>query len=208
MADNFDVVNGQFTGTVAADSLGGSPEVKVQRLKQVWGVDGTAVDTSASNPLPVTVISSSVGSTVITESGTTPVGQTNVTAVVSLPYTLDVATGLWGRAGASTFFSLDLDETEEDVKTTAGILYGFAFSNLHATLERFLWFWNGTAATVTPGTTPAFFGWMLPFKSTGFHWFGPQGPAFSTALSAGATTGVTGAGPPGTNEVLLTVWFK
>lgn len=46
MADNVTI-----TGTtIAADDIAG---VQFQRTKLVWGVDGTAVDASASNPLPV-----------------------------------------------------------------------------------------------------------------------------------------------------------
>lgn len=37
--------------TVAADDVGGG--LLVQRVKPVWGVDGSMVDTSQSNPLPV-----------------------------------------------------------------------------------------------------------------------------------------------------------
>ena len=51
MADNIAVTPG--TGaTIAADDIGG---VLVQRVKATWGVDGTATDVSAANPLPVAV---------------------------------------------------------------------------------------------------------------------------------------------------------
>lgn len=47
MADNVTI-----TGTtIAADDISG---VQYQRMKVVWGSDGTATDVSASNPLPVT----------------------------------------------------------------------------------------------------------------------------------------------------------
>lgn len=52
MADNVGYTPG--TGaTIAADDVGG---VLHQRMKVQHGVDGTAVDTSAANPLPVAVI--------------------------------------------------------------------------------------------------------------------------------------------------------
>jgi hypothetical protein len=52
MADNIGYTPG--TGTqIAADDVGG---VLYQRVKPVHGSDGTAVDTSATNPLPVQVI--------------------------------------------------------------------------------------------------------------------------------------------------------
>ena len=49
MSDNIQVTAGSGT-TIAADDISG---VLHQRVKLTWGVDGTATDTSASNPLPV-----------------------------------------------------------------------------------------------------------------------------------------------------------
>lgn len=46
MADNV-TVGGVVYGT---DEVGGA---QIQRVKSTWGADGTAVDTSAANPLPV-----------------------------------------------------------------------------------------------------------------------------------------------------------
>ena len=53
MADNITVTPGTGT-TIATDDVGG---VHVQRVKATWGVDGTATDVSASNPLPVSLAS-------------------------------------------------------------------------------------------------------------------------------------------------------
>jgi hypothetical protein len=49
VADNVDITAGSGT-TIAADEIAG---VKHQRVKVEWGVDGSAVDASASNPLPI-----------------------------------------------------------------------------------------------------------------------------------------------------------
>lgn len=49
MADNVAITAGTGT-TIAADDIGGALH---QRIKLTWGVDGSAVDASASNPLPV-----------------------------------------------------------------------------------------------------------------------------------------------------------
>ena len=53
MTDNVAIAPATGGGTVpcATDDVGG---VQFQRTKVTWGVDGTAVDASASNPLPVT----------------------------------------------------------------------------------------------------------------------------------------------------------
>jgi hypothetical protein len=50
MSDNIQVTAGSGT-TIAADDISG---VLHQRVKLTWGVDGSATDASATNPLPVT----------------------------------------------------------------------------------------------------------------------------------------------------------
>lgn len=54
MADNVSVTPGSGT-TIAADEIGG---VFYQRVKPVFGADGSATDASAANPFPVTVSNS------------------------------------------------------------------------------------------------------------------------------------------------------
>lgn len=49
MADNVAITAGSGTN-IATDDIGG---VQYQRVKATWGVDGTATDVSAANPLPV-----------------------------------------------------------------------------------------------------------------------------------------------------------
>ena len=114
--------------------------------------------------------------------------------------------------GCDLFRSIDLDESEEEVKASAGTVYGIMFSNL-ATSTRFLKFYNATAASVTVGTTTPVLTLALPGNATddisGVISF-PQGIAFSTAICAAATTGVADndTGAPGANEVLVNVLYK
>ena len=51
MVDNVSITSGSGTA-IAADDLSG---VYYQRVKISWGVDGSAVDASASNPFPVVI---------------------------------------------------------------------------------------------------------------------------------------------------------
>jgi hypothetical protein len=114
--------------------------------------------------------------------------------------------------GCSIFRSLDLDETEEDIKTAAGQIYGMWVTNL-ATSTRFVKFYNATAANVIVGTTTPVLTIGIPgnasddiaglFAST-------MGIAFDTAISAAATTGIADndTGAPGANEVLINVFYK
>jgi hypothetical protein len=109
--------------------------------------------------------------------------------------------------GLSIFRSLDLDETEEDIKTSAGQLYGYYFANTNAS-ARYLKFYNATAANVTVGTTTPALTFYLPPTSAGHIEF-THGIAFSTAITAAATTGVADndTGAPGANEVILNAFY-
>lgn len=113
--------------------------------------------------------------------------------------------------GCSIFRSLDLDETEEDVKTSAGTVYGVWFSNL-ATSTRYLKFYNATAASTTVGTTTPVITLPLPGNSTddvsGVISL-PQGIAFSTAICVAATTGLADndTGAPSANDVVVNIFY-
>jgi len=114
--------------------------------------------------------------------------------------------------GLSIFRSIDLDESEEEVKATAGQVYAVWFSNM-ATSTRFLKFYNATAANVTVGTTTPVITLALPgntsddisgvFSTT-------MGIAFDTAITVAATTGIADndTGAPAANDVLVNVFYK
>lgn len=90
MADNLAVTPG-VGASVAADDVDG---ILYQRIKLAWGVDGSAVDASASNPLPVTSVITSLpalpaGSNVI--GAVTGSGNFAITAV-TLPLPTGAAT--------------------------------------------------------------------------------------------------------------------
>jgi hypothetical protein len=113
--------------------------------------------------------------------------------------------------GCSIFRSLDLDESEEEVKSTAGTVYGVWFSNT-ATATRFLKFYNATAANVTVGTTTPVLTLALPGNASddisGVFSI-PQGIAFGTAITVAATTAVADndTGAPAANDVIVNVFY-
>lgn len=114
--------------------------------------------------------------------------------------------------GCSIFRSLDLDETEEDIKTSAGQVYGLWVTNL-ATTTRFIKFYNATAANVVVGTTTPVLTIGIPGNATddiAGLFSSTMGIAFDTAISAAATTGIADAdtGAPGVNDVLINVFYK
>lgn len=109
--------------------------------------------------------------------------------------------------GLTIFRSIDLDETEEEIKATAGQLYGYYFANTNAA-ARYLKFYNATAANVTVGTTTPVLTLYLPASSAGHVEFS-HGVAFSTAITAAATTGVADndTGAPSANDVILNAFY-
>lgn len=110
--------------------------------------------------------------------------------------------------GLTIFRSIDLDETEEEIKATAGQVYSIAAFNTNAS-ARYLKFYNATAANVTVGTTTPVLTYYLP-ATGGFTIDIPCGYAFSTAITAAATTGVADndTGAPGANEVIVNIGYK
>lgn len=110
--------------------------------------------------------------------------------------------------GLSIFRSIDLDESEEQIKATAGQIYSIAAFNTNAS-ARYLKFYNATAANVTVGTTTPVLTYYLP-ATGGFTLDIPCGYAFATAITAAATTGVADndTGAPGANEVIVNIGYK
>jgi hypothetical protein len=110
--------------------------------------------------------------------------------------------------GLSIFRSLDLDETEEEVKSSAGQVYGYIFTNRDTTNMLYLKFYNATAANVTVGTTTPVITMGLPAGSSGHVPF-PEGIAFGTAITVAATTGVADndTGAPDANDVVVNIFY-
>lgn len=209
MADNVTILDSNGDPkAISGDDISG---VLVQRLKMQHGADGSATDVSAGNPLPVDVLASAPLIAALTDlhddltdvlaalAGEVPIGDNPIGSVGFDPSL---------SAVASIFRSLDLDESEEEVKATAGRLLGYYFANLHATAWRYLKFYNATAASVTVGTTAPVLTLPLPPNQAG-HLSLAHVPAFATAITVAATTGLADAdtGAPGANEVVLNLIY-
>lgn len=111
--------------------------------------------------------------------------------------------------GLSTYRSIDLDESEEDVKASAGQLFGYYFFNNHATDVRFIKIYDGIASGVTVGSTTPKLTIPIPPKG-GANLMGETGIEFTTGICAAATTGVADndTGAPGANEVIANFFYK
>lgn len=114
--------------------------------------------------------------------------------------------------GTTLYKNIDVDETEDQVKGTAGQVYWIHAINLKAT-PLYLKFYNATAASVTVGTTTPDLTFPVPSQGdtngAGFVLAIPNGIAFSTAITIAATTGVADAdtGAPGANELIVNMGY-
>lgn len=184
------------TGVLSVDDNGSSLTVDNAALS----VTGGGVEASA---LRVTLASDSTGVMSVDDNGGSLTVDGTVTASIAASTT----------GGASIYRTIDLDETEEEVKATAGTVYGMWVSNL-ATATRFIKFYNDTAANVTVGTTTPAITIAVPGNSTddvsGNFGLAGQGIAFSTAICIAATTGIADAdtGAPSANDVICNVFYK
>jgi hypothetical protein len=112
--------------------------------------------------------------------------------------------------GCTPYKNLDVDETEDDIKTSAGKLFWIHATNLHASSTRYLKIYNNVAATVVVGTTVPDLTFPLPSGTNGFAFnFGAAGTQFTTGICIAATTGFADndTGAPGANEIILNAGY-
>lgn len=132
-----------------------------------------------------------------------------VLAILLIHVQAHAQTSLFPRTngGAYVYKSLDLDETEEQIKAAPGQVYGYFLYNNSASLKVFR-FYNATAANVTVGTTVPKFIISLPANS-GANLSISVGIEFDTAITIACTTGVADndTGAPGANECIADVFY-
>lgn len=103
--------------------------------------------------------------------------------------------------------NIDVDETEDAIKASAGTLWGYFFANL-ASSVRFVKLYDATVASVTVGSTTPFLTLPIPAGAAG-HIDLARGIPFATAITVAATTGIgdADAGAPGANEVVFNAYY-
>lgn len=204
-ANPLPVTNGGLTELAAAINASSQMDVNIAASGATVpvsnaGLTELAAAINASSQLDINIAASAatltVASHAVTNAGTF--------AVQPSPST---------TGGLSIFRSLDLDETEEDVKTAAGMVYSLIITNI-ATTTRFVKFYNATAANVVVGTTTPVITIPVPGNAsddTTLVWNnGGMGIAFDTAICVAATTGLADAdtGAPAANDVVINVFYK
>lgn len=135
-----------------------------------------------------------------------------------VPFLAGPAGGMWNTeladigGGCDVNKNLDVDETEDAVKATAGTLYGWYIVN-RTTSVRYVKFYNATVASVTVGTTVPDLTIEVPANSADhiavIFAFTP-GIKFGTAITVACTTGFADndTGAPGTNDVFVMSFYK
>jgi hypothetical protein len=115
--------------------------------------------------------------------------------------------------GLTVFKSLDLDETEEDVKTSAGQVYWIYAVN-RTTAPLYLRLYNATAANTTVGSTAHLLGPIEIPANASDHTamtinFGGMGVPFDTAICAAVTTSFADndTGAPGANHCIVNIGY-
>lgn len=159
-------------------------------------------NTVAGNEVQVDVLT--MPTVAVTQSGTWTVQPGNTANTTPWLTTPTPATS----GGLTIYRSIDLDETEEEVKGTAGQLFGWYLYNAAASV-RYLKFYNATAANVTVGTTTPVLTIPVAAGAAANVEFS-NGIAFGTAITAVVTTGLADndTGAPGANEFIINILYK
>lgn len=188
------------TGTIAGDTT---------------SIDGkiTACDTGAVVVASGTVTAvTDITNTVTVDNGGTFATQAAATLQAGSALAGDVGISGARTAGGTTIFrSIDLDEgTLEIIKASAGQIYWIHAINLAASV-RFVKIYNAASGTIGTGTPVLTF--PIPTQGdtngAGFMFAVPNGVAFATGITIGASTGIADAdtGAPGANEVVVNVGY-
>jgi hypothetical protein len=111
--------------------------------------------------------------------------------------------------GATPFRLLDVDETEDEIKGSAGAIYSLSVVNRNASVEAFLKIYDNTAAGTTVGTTTPVY--VLPVKAaTGAVMMFNPPMKFSTGICVAGVTGVAdnSTSGAGTNDLVVSGSYK
>lgn len=212
------------TGTVAVTQSGTWDEVGINDSGNSITVDyATTGSGTATGALRVELPTNGTG-VVGLNAGTNAIGKLAANSGVDIG-DVDVTSisagtnnignvGLIGRTtgGMTIFKSIDLDESEEEVKATAGQVFSISAFN-HTAAPLFLKFYNLTAANTTVGSSTPVATFTVPGNAdsdgAGFVWNNPIGLAFGTAISAAVTTAIADAdtGAPAANACSVVIGY-
>jgi hypothetical protein len=184
MADNLTANPGAGGAVFATDEIGG---IHYPRTKVAFGVDGAAVDVSASDPLPVVFASGTVsisGSVAVTQSGSWSIA--NITGTVSLP--TGASTGTKQDTGNTSLASID--------GKVPALGQALAAASVPVVLTA------AQLATLTPVSTVTANQGGAPWSvSQSGTWNIGTVTTVTTVTNVGAVTAISNALPVGTNVI-------
>lgn len=173
--------------------------------------DGLLVNLGTNNDVSLNAGTNAIGK--LAANSGVDIGDVDVTSISAGTNAIGNV-GLIGRTtgGLTIFRSLDIDESEEEVKATAGQVFTItAFNTTVAPL--YLKFYNATAASVTVGSTTPVLTFLVPGNAdsdgAGFVHSTEIGYAFGTAITVACTTAIADAdtGAPGANACLVNIGY-
>ena len=219
--------------TVASDNtaftvnIGTFPDNEPINVAQMNGVAVTMGNgVSGTGVQRVTIASDSTGQVAVASiaAGTNAIGKLAANSGVDIGdvdvTSISAGTNAIGNVGLiprtsggmSIFRSLDIDETEEEIKATAGQVFSITAFNTTA-VPVYLKFYNATAATVVVGTTTPVLTFLVPANAdsdgAGFVWNNEIGWVFGTAITVAATTGKADndTGAPAVDTCLINIGY-
>lgn len=187
------------TGVLSIDDNGGSITVDGTVTANLSATDNAvldSIDTAVNGTLSVDL---GANNDVSLNAGSNLVGDVGIS-------------GARTSGGTTLYKNIDVDESEDEIKGTAGQIYWLHAMNMSSGV-RYLKFYNATAASVVVGTTPPDLTFPIPTQGdtngAGFNLAIPNGIAFGTAITIAATTGVADndSGAPGANEVIVNLGY-
>lgn len=222
--NGLDVDVTRVSGTVTVDGSGVTQPVSGTVTANLSATDNTVLDNIDTNTdygqvtgggtetgaLRVTIANDSTGVITVDNAGTFA---TQATLQTGSNLACDVGlSGARTSGGTTLYKNIDVDETEDQIKGSAGQVYWIHAMNLSSS-TRFLKLYNATSATVVVGTTTPDLTFPIPTQGdtngAGFTLSIPNGIAFGTAITIAATTGVADndSGAPGANEVIVNLGY-
>lgn len=198
------------SGTVTVDGSGVTQPVSHAALTELAAAIDTEVQVDVVGALPAGT--NAIGK--LAANSGVDIGDVDVTSI-SAGSNLIGDVGLQGRTtgGLTIFRSIDIDESEEEVKASAGTLYTIAAFNRTAG-PLYLKFYNLTAANTTVGTSTPVLTFVVPGNAdsdgAGFILTNPLGFAFDTAITVACTGAVADndTTAPGANECVINLGYK
>lgn len=186
-----DIETLQTTGNASLSVLDDWDESDRAKVNLIAGQAGIAGGTGVDGAtVPRVTLATNVG----LPAGTNNIGDVDI--LTNVPPTPNTT------GGYDVANNIDVDETEDAVKTSAGKLYGWFWYNDGAA-EVYIKYYNDTVANITVGSSTPFMTIAIPAGGASNVEFG-AGIPFSSAITIAATTGVATAdtGAPAANQVV------